>query len=657
MTSTSPFTSAARIEVVLPVPFDHGFDYIVPEDMVLEAGDYVLVPFGGRQLVGLVWGEGRQDVEASKCKTVLAHLAHIPAASENYRAFLRWVAWYYVSPLGMVLKLGLIPPKAMQKEDPAQMQPMLGGVQPKLSPAQAEAAHHLCNQEEGFSVSVLEGVTGAGKTEVYFEAIEKALSGNGQVLVLLPEIALTHQWVERCEKRFGTKPMLWHSSVTPAQRRKAWQGIARGEIRLVVGARSALFLPYPALSLIVVDEEHETSYKQDDGVLYHARDMAIARAKREDFAVQLVSATPSLETRENVKAGRYTHVKLTERHAKAQLPTTELIDMREAKLPASDFLSGELRSALADTLASAQQGLLFLNRRGYAPLMLCRTCGFRFQCGDCSSWMVLHKYKNQLQCHHCGHHQAMPKVCPECSGEELAACGPGVERIGQEASALFPQAKVAVLSSDDASYTETLSAMQDGTIDIIIGTQLLAKGHHFPKLTLVGVVDADMGLSGGDIRASEHTYQLLHQLGGRAGREQHAGRVLLQTFQPEHPVLQALRDGKEADFLKLEGEHRQMAGLPPFGRLACLLIDGPNESDVRQAAYGAMQNFPNIENVRLLGPAPAPLSKLRNQYRYRIILKAPKEVALQNHLRGWLSALNLPRNVRLKVDIDPYSFM
>lgn len=657
MTTPLPFTSGSQIEVVLPVPFDHGFDYFVPEGMTLEAGDYVLVPFGSRQVVGMVWGEGRQDVEPTKCKPVISHFAHVPRASETYREFLRWVAWYYVAPLGMVLKMGLLPQASMQKEDPPQPQLLMGGKKPKLSESQSEAASVLRKSVGGFAVTLLEGVTGAGKTEVYFEAIEKALQNDGQILVLLPEIALTHQWVERCEKRFGEKPVLWHSNVTPAQRRKAWQGIARGETKLVVGARSALFLPYKNLQLIVVDEEHETSYKQDDGVLYHARDMAIARGRQEKFATILVSATPALETRENVQQGRFGHVQLKERHASAQLPTTSLVDMRQAKLPASEFLSGELRQVMIDTLAEGQQVMLFLNRRGYAPLMLCRTCGHRFQCPNCSSWMVKHKKHGHLQCHHCGTRELMPKACPECEGSELAACGPGVERIGEEAAGLFPQAKVAVLSSDDASYQETLSAMQEGEIDVIIGTQLLAKGHHFPKLTLVGVVDADMGLTGGDIRASEHTYQLLHQIGGRAGRAEHAGRVLLQTFQPEHPVLQALKEGKEADFLAAEGAQRKLAGLPPYGRLACLLVDGPNERDVAQCAQSLVRHFPMVEGLRLLGPAPAPLSKLRNQYRYRIILKAPKELALQNHLRGWLSHLSLPKNVRLKVDIDPYSFV
>ena len=645
------------VEVVLPVPFGHGFDYAVPADVTLEAGDYVSVSFGRRELVGMVWGPARGDVSPEKCKPITSHLTHIPAASKAYRDFLQWVAWYYIAPLGMVLKLGMLPTKALQKEDPPQHQILGEFTHPSLSEAQAKAATQLTASLGDFNVTLLEGVTGSGKTEVYFEAIEKALKDGQQVLVLLPEIALTHSWLERCQKRFGMTPQLWHSHLTPAQRRKAWQGIGRGEIKLVVGARSALFLPYPDLALIVADEEHEASFKQDDGVMYHARDMAITRAKQEAFAVVLASATPSIETKSNVDAGRYGHALLKERHNAASLPKVELVDMREDKLPASEFLSPRLREAILDTLAEHQQTLLFLNRRGYAPLMLCRTCGHRFQCDQCSSWMVLHQARGQLQCHHCGNKKMMPEQCPECEGSQLVACGPGVERVAEEARGLFPQARVEVLSSDDASYAECLAAMEDGKVDILIGTQLLAKGHHFPNLTLVGVVDADMGLTGGDIRVNERTYQLLHQIGGRAGREGHEGKVLMQSFQPEHPVLQALVSDEPANFLALEQQQREMAGLPPYGRMACLLIDGVNEQEVQRVARQLVLELPADPALKILGPAPAPLSKLRGQYRWRIILKTPRNFALQSLLAQWLATRSVPNSVRLKVDIDPYSFV
>ncbi len=531
---------------------------------------------------------------------------------------------------------------------------------PDLSDDQEQAAALLAQQlEAGFAATLIDGVTGSGKTEVYFDTIEKALAAGGQVLVMLPEIALTVQWRARFAKRFGGEAMVWHSSVGEAERKHAWRAVASGSAKLVVGARSALFLPYNNLSLIVVDEEHEASYKQEDGVIYHARDMAVVRAAQEKIPIQLVSATPTLETIHNVQQGKYTRVHLPSRFAEASFPTVELIDMREAGLNATQWISPELGQALAKTFNAGHQAMLFLNRRGYAPLVLCRTCGHRFQCPRCSTWMVLHKGKSRLQCHHCDYQQMAPTACPECdSTDSLVPCGPGVERLAEEAADLFPQANIALLSSDQSQDTaEMIQQIIDKEYDLVIGTQLIAKGHHFPHLATVGVVDADLGLSGGDLRASERTYQLLHQIAGRAGREKVAGYVYLQTYQPEHPVMRAMQAGARDDFMALEAEQRELGGWPPYGRLAALLLDGPRESEVMRTAQMLVQHAPHDAAVHILGPAPAPLSKLRNQYRFRILVRTDRHIHLQKMLRQWLAAVKLPSAVRLKVDIDPYHFL
>jgi primosomal protein N' (replication factor Y) len=514
-------------------------------------------------------------------------------------------------------------------------------------------------------VHLLEGPTGSGKTEVYFDTIARTLERGEQVLVLLPEIALSVQWIERCAARFGFFPDMWHSAVGKAAKKDLWRRAAKGSAQLVVGARSALFLPLRNPGLIVVDEEHESSYKQEEGVLYHARDMAIARARHEEIPALLVSATPSLETRANVESGRYRHAVLASRFGGAALPGVTLVDLRAAGLPASRFLSPALVEAAQEHLVRGEQVLLFLNRRGYAPLVLCRACGHRFQCPHCTSWMVAHKQKSRIQCHHCGYAESLPQQCPECAEEsKLAACGPGVERIEEEARVLFPDARILTLTSDSAASREEMEAhitrIARREVDIIIGTQLLAKGHHFPHLTLVGIVDADLGLSGGDLRAGERTWQLLHQISGRAGREEKPGRVLVQTWQPRHPVLQALCSGDATALLSREMESRQEAGMPPFGRLAAVLLDGEKEEALTAFARSLAHRIPRGEEtagIRVLGPAPAPLYRLRGRYRMRFLVRAGKTAPLHAFLEAWLGNARPPSSLRLKVDMDPMSFL
>ena len=538
---------------------------------------------------------------------------------------------------------------------------------PTLSEAQHRGAEALSGAlaSGAFSVTVLDGVTGAGKTEVYFEAIAAALDGGHQVLVLLPEIALSAQWLARFRARFGAAPAVWHSELGTRRRRETWRAIAEGRARVVVGARSALWLPFRSLGLIVVDEEHDAAFKQEDGVVYHARDMAVVRARLEGCPAVLVSATPSLETVVNVENGRYGSVRLPDRHGGARLPAIETVDLRETPPERGAWLAPALRSALAETLDAGEQALLFLNRRGYAPLTLCRACGHRFHCPNCSAWLVEHRFTGTLDCHHCGFRQTQPEACPACEAEgSFAACGPGVERLAEEVDGAFPGARWAVLTSDTVHKPSQVQDLVDAIvaheIDVLIGTQMVAKGHHFPQLTLVGVVDADLGLAGGDMRAAERTYQLLHQVGGRAGRGGRPGRVMLQTYAAEHPVIEALAAGDRDSFMAREAAARKAHGLPPFGRLAAVIASGPNEAETSRAA-SALARAARAEEkslgIQVLGPAPAPLKLLRGRHRFRLLFKAPRGVLLQPHMRRWLAALDRRTRARLQVDIDPHSFM
>lgn len=664
-------TDESRIvQVLVAGRLDKPFDYRTDASMPVREGAIVRVPLGKREALGVVWSMKKAEIAAEKIKPVLAVADHLPPLSAAMRQFIEWAAWYNCAPLGTMLKMVLPVDDAidapgsrerLKEEDVAQA--------PKpthlnLSGAQQEAADALSQaMHQGFSVSLIDGVTGSGKTEVYFDTIAKLMERpSGQVLVLLPEIALSVQWLERFERRFGVAPVIWHSGITPARRRVAWRAIASGTARVVVGARSALFLPYRDLQLLVVDEEHEHSYKQEDGVIYQARDMAVARARFEAIPVALVSATPSLESWVNAENGKYAKLHLPARHGAAELPSIHLIDMRNAPMERGAFVSAPLREALANNLLAGNQAMLFLNRRGYAPLMLCRACGERMQCPQCTSWLVMHRARPRLQCHHCGYQSAIPKECPACGAEDkLHPCGPGVEKIAEEVAEFMPEARVAVLSSDltenVAEVGRIIEAVEAREIDILIGTQMVAKGHHFPHLALVGVVDADLGLAGGDLRAAERTYQLLHQLAGRAGRAQVAGHVYLQSFDPTHPVMKALASGERDKFMEMETTSRKQSHMPPFARLAAIILEGKNESAVRRVADELARAAPHFEGLRILGPAPAPLAQLRGLWRYRFLLVAEKSFNLQQVLADWQGRVKLPSTVKLKVDIDPYSFL
>ncbi len=732
------------VDVLAPVAVDTAYSYRAPAAWGLTPGQFVAAPLGTRRAVGVVWSTREAGGDNLKSIAEIRDLAPLRKPLRDFIDWVaRWTLAPRGMVLRMATRApeAIVPPaarlafratgKAPLRLTPARArvlaaltdspplakaalaeaaacgagvidglvddgaleavalaaEPAAAPLDPDfalqaLAPDQRAAADTLTRAVEARASKaiLLEGVTGSGKTEVYFEAVAAALRAGRQALVLLPEIALTTQFLDRFAARFGARPAEWHSAITPRQRERLWGAVASGAARVVVGARSALFLPFADLGLIVVDEEHEGAYKQEDGVIYHARDMAVVRGRLESAAVVLASATPSLETRVNAEQGRYGWLKLASRFGKRALPDLTAIDLRREGPPRGRWLAPRLVAGIETGLANGEQSLLFLNRRGYAPLTLCRACGHRFQCPNCAAWLVEHRFRKALVCHHCGHVEKRPDVCPQCrEADTLAACGPGVERLAEEVETLFPEARTLVLSSDFPGGLERLRAQLEaaarGEYEIIIGTQLVAKGHNFPLLTLVGVVDADVGLANGDPRAAERTFQLLRQATGRAGRGDKPGRAMLQTWQPEHPVIAALLSGDVERFYAEEAGQRRRGGLPPFGRLAAIIVSGEDrggaEAHARALARTAHALAPGKawrlaplggavqgDEIVLLGPAEAPMAVLRGRHRFRLALKAPRGVDLQGFLRALLAAAPPPRGgVRVAIDVDPQSFM
>jgi primosomal protein N' (replication factor Y) len=535
----------------------------------------------------------------------------------------------------------------------------------QLTDDQANAAAALADAVHSgrYGTTLLKGVTGSGKTEVYLEAVAAALRAGRQALVLLPEIALTAEFLTRVEARFGAKPAEWHSGATMTERRRVWKMVGQGAAQLVIGARSALFLPFRDLGLIIVDEEHDTSYKQEDGVLYNARDMAVLRAAMCSAQVVLASATPSLETWANAEAGKYKRLNLTSRFGASVLPEMRAVDMRSEDLLPATWISPTLKQAMTLRMERGEQSLLFLNRRGFAPVTICRACGAQVACDHCDARMVEHRFMKRLMCHQCGETKPVPEACPSCEVEgKMAPVGPGIERLAEEATALFPEARIAVLSSDlfgsARALKQRIGEIAAGEADIILGTQLVAKGHNFPLLTLVGVIDADLGLQGSDLRAAERTFQLMRQVAGRAGRAERPGEALMQTFQPEHPVIRAILSGDEENFWKAEAAERQAAGVPPYGRMAGIILSGPDLAAVFDLGNAMARNDGPLRQIgaQLFGPAPAPIARVRGRHRVRLLVKAAKGVPLQDAIARWIAPLRLKGDLRLSVDIDPQSF-
>ncbi|UOA26617.1 primosomal protein N' [Pseudosulfitobacter sp. DSM 107133] len=608
-------------------------------------------------------GEGEPDRATDARRRVMETLAEYGDLSFTLKE-LSEMAGVTSSVVKGLVKQGVVSEEDAPRDVPfRRLDPSLPGKE--LTDDQAAGAAMLAQavRSETYGTTLLRGVTGSGKTEVYLEAVAACLAQGRQALVLLPEIALTAEFLKRVQARFGARPAEWHSGATMTERRRIWRMVGQGGAQLVIGARSALFLPYQNLGLIVVDEEHDTSYKQEDGVLYNARDMAVLRASICGAHVVLASATPSLESWANAEAGKYKRLELTSRFGPAVMPTMGTIDMRAAALPADRWVSPDLQKAVQARIDAGEQAMLFINRRGYAPITLCRACGHQIACDHCDARMVEHRFLKRLMCHQCGETKPMPTTCPSCEAEDrLAPVGPGVERLGEEAALLWPDARIATLSSDMYGSARALKAeienIAQGGADIVIGTQLVAKGHNFPNLTLVGVIDADLGLQGSDLRAAERTFQLMRQVAGRAGRADKPGTALLQTYQPDHPVIRAILAGDEEGFWRAEAAQREAAGVPPYGRMAGIILSGPDVAAVFDIANHLARADGPLRQVgaQVYGPAPAPIARVRGRHRVRMLVKADKGVALQGALRKWVRQVQIKGDIRLAIDIDPQSF-
>ncbi len=715
----------SRVAVLLPLPLPGPYDYALSPGTAAKRGTLVRAPLGGRELIGVVWDKGEGAVESAKLRVAEPIGHCLPAALCDFIDWVaRYTLNPPGAVLAQALRVkgafdpemprrayalsSATPPKATAARarvlalladglartaaDIAESASVGAGVVKglaetgalrevllpeferapapdpafdavRLSPDQLRASEHMRDavKKREFQVALLDGVTGSGKTEAYFEAVAEALTQGAQALILLPEIALTVQFLDRFAVRFGCRPLEWHSDLSMRERKRVYRAAMSGNARVIVGARSALFLPFAKLGLIVVDEEHEQAYKQEEGVIYHARDMAVVRARLEHCPIVLASATPSLETFVNAKGGRYDWLKLAFRHGAAEMPEVRLIDMRAEESVPGQFLSAPLRAALTETLAAGEQALLFLNRRGYAPLTLCTACGRKETCRNCSAWMVEHRYRKRLVCHHCAFETAIPASCSQCGTENsLIACGPGVERVEEEFRAAFPNARVAVASSDTfvgpAQTQAVIRALSTGDIDVVIGTQIVAKGHHFPQLTLAGIVDADLGGGAGDPRSAERSFQLLHQVAGRSGRGEKPGLVLIQTRNPEDPVMLALAANSRDAFLEAEAASRERSLAPPYGRLAALILAGTDPLRVRETGRELAAAAPRAGGVTVWGPAPAFYQMLRGRTRERLLVQAEKSIDIQNYVRTWLADVKIPSGVRLSVDVDPMSF-
>jgi len=643
------------IKVLVPIAGMFPLDYTT--DTMYEVGDLVIVPFRNKEITAIVW-----EINCSKpsrvLRSVIGKCVFAARLPESTLSMIKRASSYYLAELGSVAKL-VLPVDVNQL--PIKIKDQSMSFDQSLPPLSLEQQEVLTKLENSKIPILIKGVTGSGKTEIYFHAIMNYLKSGKQALIMLPEISLSQQIISRFTQRFGFEPVIWNSKVSKVQKKRILRGIITGTVKVVIGARSALFLPYKNLGIIVVDEEHDSSYKQFEGVLYNARDMAVLRGAIEACQIALVSATPSIESLYNSRINKYQLIELKDRYNQAILPEIQIIDMRQESLSKNSWLSTKVVKAIKLTLEKKQQVLIFLNRKGYAPLVLCKACGYRASCKSCSASMVLHKETNRLECHYCGSVSSIPSSCPDCTqSDSLILCGPGIERIAEEVINLFPSSKTIAVSRDQSSFDgkmeELLKAMENGEIDILIGTQIITKGYHFSKLTLVIVVDADVGFVGGDLRASERTFQLLNQVGGRAGRESIKGLVMLQTYVPDHKVIGAFVNNKENDFIEEELESRRSAVMPPFARIAAITITGNNSNKTKEMAKKFLSFAPRSD-VRILGPAEAMMYKLSGKYRYKILVIALRDFNIQKYLKLWKDTVEIPSSFQVKIDIDPQSLL
>ncbi|MDR0773703.1 MAG: primosomal protein N' [Wolbachia pipientis] len=732
------------VDVLLPLPIDQLFSYAVEENTEVSVGDYVVVPFGKKRLIGIVW---KYSDESNRELKFIEQKIDLPNIRPKLIAFAEWVAQYNLIPIGMLAKVimgGVLKVNQIDKLVCVEQKQEISEISCKLSPEQQIASDKIISSLNEYSVTLLDGETGSGKTEVYLSVIAQLIKNytavpnaaqtlpsqcpetqlyehcdlglprgchpsaqtlgsskidckqahyttfsiktwipvsstgmtpgesNAQVLILLPEIVLTSQLVNRVRGQISKNLVEWHSRLTPKTRRNNWLNIASGNAQIIIGARSALFLPYKNLKLIIVDEEHDLSFKQEQGIIYNARDMAIILAKFENIPIILSSATPLLETIHHVKSGNYNHVKLTKRFGGAELPLIKVVDMRNNK----QWISSELFESIRQTIEKKQQVMLFLNRRGYAQLAVCKKCGYKISCLNCAVWLTYHKKKNALLCHHCSYQLKLPEKCSDCQSEQsFFLYGVGIERLLEEMVKLIPNAKTAMISSDRKSVSNVIDLVLKEEVNIIIGTQIIAKGHNFPKLTLVGVINADLSLENSDLRAAEKTYQLLHQVAGRSGRFNEKGMVIVQTNNPESSIIKALLHQKRDSFYEIELKSRHEAKMPPFSRLIALIICGKNQIATQKAANEIVKpllRYPSSsttciqeKNVgvdkkkfEILGPSPAAINFLNNKYRYRVLLKIHNKhsLSIQKKLKCWIKNCNLSSSIAVIIDVDPVSF-
>lgn len=662
------------VDVLLPLPIDQLFSYAIEENTEILLGDYVVVPFGKKRLIGIVWKYSDKSGRALK---FIEQKIDLPNIRPKLITFAEWVAQYNLIPIGMLAKVimgGVLKVNQIDKLVCAKQKQEISEISCQLNPEQQIASDKIISSLNEYSVTLLDGETGSGKTEVYLSAIAKLVEtvNSAQILILLPEIVLTSQLVNRVRGQISKNLVEWHSGLTPKTRRNNWLNIASGNAQIIIGARSALFLPYKNLKLIIIDEEHDSSFKQEQGIIYNARDMAIILAKFENIPIILSSATPLLETIHHVKSGNYNHVKLTKRFGGAELPLIKVVDMRNNK----QWISSELFESIKQTIEKKQQVMLFLNRRGYAQLAVCKKCGYKISCLNCAVWLTYHKKKNALLCHHCSYQLKLPEKCSDCQSEQsFSLYGVGIERLLEEMVKLIPNAKTAMISSDQKSVSNVIDLVLKEEVNIIIGTQIIAKGHNFPKLTLVGVMNADLSLENSDLRAAEKTYQLLHQVAGRSGRFNEKGMVIVQTNNPESSIIKALLHQKRDSFYEIELKSRREAKMPPFSRLIALIICGKNQIATQKAANEIVKSLlchtsssttciqeKNVsadkKEFEILGPSPAAINFLNNKYRYRVLLKIHNKhsLSIQKKLKCWIKNCNLNSSIAVIIDVDPVSF-
>uniref|UniRef100_A0AAU7YQ27 Replication restart protein PriA n=1 Tax=Wolbachia endosymbiont of Oeneis ivallda TaxID=3171168 RepID=A0AAU7YQ27_9RICK len=649
------------VDVLLPLPIDQLFSYAVEEDTEVSIGDYVVVPFGRKSLIGIVWRESSKSDRELK---FIEQKIELPSIRPKLIEFAEWVAQYNVIPIGMLAKVimgGVLKVNQIDKLVFTKQKQEISEIDCQLSPEQQAARDKIISNLNEYSVTLLDGETGSGKTEVYLSVIARLIEivNDAQVLILLPEIVLTSQLVNRVHSQISGNIAEWHSGLTPKARRNNWLSIANGSAQIIIGARSSLFLPYKNLKLIIVDEEHDSSFKQEQGIIYNARDMAIILAKFENIPIILSSATPLLETIYHVKKGNYNHVKLTERFGGAELPQIKVVNNKQ-------WISNELFEDIKQTIEKKQQVMLFLNRRGYAQLAVCKKCGYKISCSNCTVWLTYHKKKNVLLCHHCSYQSKLPEKCSHCQSQQsLSLCGIGIERLLEEIVKLLPNARTAIISSDQKSLGSVIDSVLKEEVNIIIGTQVIAKGHNFPKLTLVGVINADLGLENSDLRAAEKTYQLLHQVAGRSGRFNEKGTVIVQTNNPESLIIKALQQQKRDLFYEIELESRRKAKMPPFSRLIALIVCGKDQFATQKAAneitnflhnqFSTTSQHLTLKEFEIFGPSPAAINFLNNKYRYRVLLKIHNKYSLSIK-KKLKHCCNLSSNIAITIDVDPVSF-